>query len=336
MSFSFPTAAELRLIERELQPTLVGNRLGLQILPPDEDDHYLLEWEQLDNIRGLQQVRGLNGQPPKVQNLGSKKFLMEPGVYGEFIPIDENEITRRRTLGTFGDVINMDALVRIKQEQLMERRYNLMETIAWNLLVAGTFSVASKDGVVMHTDAYPIQTYTAGITWATAATATPLANLRSVKLLARGRGVSFGPDAMLCMNQTTFNLLMANTNSTDLFGRRIGGLGTLMGLDQVNMVLTGEALPNIRIYDAGYINDAGTFTLFIPDNKIVLVGKRPNGQVLGNMRYVRNANNDNEAPGPYTKVIDRVNEVPRIIEVHDGGSFGPVLWYPGSFLVMNV
>ena len=40
-------------------------------------DSHILSWEQRDNYKGLQQVRGLDGQPKRINNVGAKRFTME-------------------------------------------------------------------------------------------------------------------------------------------------------------------------------------------------------------------------------------------------------------------
>jgi len=77
----------------------------------------------------------------------------------------------------------------------------------------------------------------------------------------------------------------------------------------------------------------GTFTPFIPDNTAVVVGRRIDGSPIGNYKMVRNANNPGLAPGPYTKVIDRgETTVPRTIEIHDGHTGGPALFFPSAIV----
>lgn len=340
-AFAFPTAAELALIEQDKIPRLTQDRIGFQLMPLRDVDSHVLAWEQLDNYTGLQQVRGLDGHPPRVKRLGGKRFIMEPGVYGEFTTIDELELTTRRQYGTWGAPINIDDLVMGAQDHLLGRRLDRIEFIVWTLIVTGTFSVAGPSGAVIHTDAYTTQTYTAAVTWATAATATPLANLRDVQLLSRGRSVDFGAGAMAIMNRTTFNSLAANTNANDLAGRFTVLQNTVRSPNSINMILTGEGLPNIVVYDEGYIDEAGTFQLFVPNNRVVMVGRRLSGAPIGEYRMTRNVNNPGMAPGSYTAVIDRGAEgsgriVPRIIEVHDGHNGGPALYHPGSIVVMTV
>ena len=57
------------------------------------------------------------------------------------------------------------------------------------------------------------------------------------------------------MNQTDVNNLLNNSNSADLFGRRVNGLSTVNNLSDLNELLAGDDLPQIVVYDKGYLND---------------------------------------------------------------------------------
>lgn len=334
--FVYPSDVQLTQIAQTLLPRLQENRAGFNIFPMVDVDAHLLEWEQMDNYIGLQQIRGLNGDPIRVKPVGLKRFLMEPGTYGEYGLIDERELTTRRPMGQFSGRINITDLVLMRQNQLLLRRLDRIEHIIWTLLITGTFAVA--DGAItMHTDSYTFQTFTASVAWGTPATSTPLADLRTTQLKSRGYSVDFGGRSTLYMNRTTFNQLLSNTNAADLGGRKAAFGESINGPAGVNRVLGQDDLPNIQIYDQGYLDSSGVFQLFIPNNKALLVGARIGDQRVGEYRMTRNASNDNMAPGAYMRTIDRGQErIPRSIEVHDGHNGGPVIYFPSAIVVMTV
>ena len=336
-NYIYPSSYELMMIEREKIPRLTQNRPIFEILPLKNVDSAILVWEQLANITGIQQVRGLNGAPLSVNALGGTQKYGQPGVYGEFRTVDEAQLTLRRQWGSVQKPVDISDLVMENQDQLLERRLNRIEKNGWDLLNTGTFTATGKVGQILHTDTFPTQGVTANVPWATVATATPLADLRAAQLLARGHSVNFGRQAKLYMNQGTFNSFISNTNANDLGSKRTYGLASITGLDDVNRILTGDNLPNIVIYDEGWINDAGVFHLYIPDNTAVLVGVRQTGVPIGNYQFTRNANNPDMAPGPYMRVIDNLErELPRKIEIHDGHNGGPVLLFPAAIVQMTV
>lgn len=336
-TFVYPTSVELNQIAQDKMPRLTADRPIFDLFPIRNVDAHLLRWEQKDNYLGLQQLRGLNGDPPRIKRVGGKVYQMEPGVYGEFGRIDELELTTRRQWGTFNQPISIDDLVMEIQDQLLGRMLDRLEQIGWTLLTTGTFSVAGPTGQTIHTDSYTTQTFTAGTVWSTVATSTPIADFRAVQLLSRGKSVSFGAGSLAFMNRTTFNNMLSNTNSNDLGGRRVTGLAPVNNINGINQILAGEDLPSIVIYDEGYLDDAGSFQLYIPNGKVVVIGKRPAGQTVAEYRMTRNVNNANMAPGIYMKVFDRGDDaVPRTIDVHLGHNGGPVMYFPSAVVLMSV
>ncbi len=338
-TYQYPTNSELQLIDRELQAVLTFADPLFDVMPIVDVNAFDLLWDIPNNITGLTNLRGLNGQPGNVSRLGANRFKVRPGVYGEFLTIDEEEMTTRAQLGTWNIPIDVTDLVRECQDQLTNRRISLITKVGWLLLATGTFSVVNSTTGITHTDTYSPQTYDAS-TWSTASTATPLADFRAVQLKQRGKGVSFGKQAKAFMNRTTLNYMLANTNASDLAGKRQQGLAQPLSLADVNTLLTGEDLPTIVVNDDGYLNDSSTFVNFIADNKVVVVGYRPGGQKIADFAIARNANNPNVAPGPYMFVNDRTRgdarTVPPTIEIHGGFNGGPRLYFPNAIVDVDV
>jgi len=334
----FPTSIELHEIEQIIAPRMMAGRRGIELLPPTSSNSHIVEWEQKDVYGGMQQLRGLNGDPRKVPKTGGKRFMFAPGVYGEFEPIDEMEITKRRQWGSLNQMIKVDDLVRDAQEKLLVRRLNRIEYINWQLFLYGTFNVPTPaegaiPGGAVYRGSYATQTYASGISWVNHATSTPLADLRAMALLGRGKGVSFGPQATLLINQTTANHLLANTNPADLGAYRNFNAIQLDSVGGVNILLGTAGVPKIEVYDEGdFLQQGGPWTLYIPDLKGVLFGKRPSGVAYGKYLITRNANNLDLSGAPYTRMVDDPNRIPRQVDVHDGHNGGPALEFPGSIL----
>jgi hypothetical protein len=349
-TFTYPSSAELIEIAQDKMPRLIQDRPIFDIMPISSQDENVLMWEQDDNYQGLQQVRGLDGAPRRVKKTGMNRYSMIPGVYGEYEVIDETEITTRRRAGSFGTPVDISDLVMKVQDKLLLRRLDRIELIGWTLILTGTFSVSSPEGTLMHTDTFPLQSFAASTPWSTWASATPMADLRTIQLKSRGHSVDFGRKAKLFVNRKTANDILSNSNATDLYGRRTGQAagpalppgGTLNTIKDVNAVLMDQDLPEIVIYDQGYLSDgtdgnaAGSFQLFIPNGEAVLVGVRPAGQTIAQYRYTRNANMPDAAPGAYMRVIDTADyKVPRTVEVHDGHNGGPVIFFPSGIVKLT-
>ena len=339
-TFTYPTNAELTEIAQDKLPALQANRRIFDIMPIEEKDASVIIWDQLDNYTGLQSLRGINGAFPLIQQTGSKQFVERPGYYGEGELIDEIQLTERRQLGTFAQPVSIDDLVMEKQDKLLNRRLDRIEWIGWTLLTTGQFIVSTPMGIVAHQGAYTLQTFTASVAWATVATATPLADFSSVQLLARGHSVNLGATAKAYMNRVTYNYLRSNTNAADVYGRRVSGLATANNLESINQILLQDDLPTIVIYDEGYLNDAGTFVPWIPNNVVVVVGQRPAGQPVAKYIQTRNANHPTMAPGPFMWVKNMRGEdgngnAPSVA-VYDSHNGGPIIQFPSAVVLMRV
>lgn len=336
-TFTYATPIELREVEQTLLPTLVEDDPIFKVFPIVEANSSRLRWVQKDNYQGLQQVRGLNGQPKNVRMVGYNEYEFKPGYYGEFVTLDETELTERGKAASWDEPESIDDLVSDAQTFLLQRRLDRLRYIIFTLITTGTFSVPNGRGEVIHYDTFALKTLTAGVAWGTAATAAPTADIRAAQQLSLGQSVDFGSGAELWMNQATANALLANANANDFFGKRVGGGNTVNELGDINRILAGNNLPQIVVYDRFYIDDSGTVQKFIPNNKAILIGKRTNNAALGEYRMTRNMVNPRGEPGPYTKVVDtREWEVPGSVNVHDGHNGGPVIYFPGAIVVITV
>src|SRR4051812_24237724 len=111
VNYQYPTTRELREINPEKIQNLTRNRPTFSIFPITESPYWTLEWTQKDNWRGLQQLRGINGEPGSVKMYGERSYSAQPGVFGEFMTIDEKMMTLRAQQVPSGEPVNLDDLV---------------------------------------------------------------------------------------------------------------------------------------------------------------------------------------------------------------------------------
>jgi hypothetical protein len=342
VNYQYPSTAELISINAEKIQLLERQRPTFQFFPVVESDAWRLEWEQRDNWRGLQQLRGLNGQPSYVKMVGRKRFSAEPGVFGEFMTLDEKQLTIRANPENPGQPVRITDLVTERQDYLNNREMDLIEYIHWALLLTGTYVISGPTGAIF-TDQFPIQTVTFS-DWTDHANATPLKDLASLALgVTRGTSTVFDSGAVALMNLKTVQDMLFNTNPNDLGGMRVAMLGlfragTPLNLADVNDIFRQQNVPIVQSYDETYITEAGVITKWIPDNVASIVGRRTNGDPVGEYRMVRNMVNGG-APGRYEEVLDYTQgparKIPPSIEVHRGHNGGPVLFYPSAIVRAN-
>lgn len=345
MAFILPTSVELNEIAQDLIPRLQQDREIFDIMPIRTTDRSFVEWDQRDSYRGLQQIRGLGGEPQRVSKRGYNRYRMQPGVYGEFERFDEVELTEYRVAGSFDQPMDLREMVMLSQMRLLERRLDRIELTGWSALqgYVAVSQAAKLDGTgasgVMYTDTFPVQSFTASVPWLTYSSATPLADIRSLKLLHRGHSLRFDSTAKIYMNHGTVNKMLSNTNNADIYGRRVASLATANSLEGVNGIFMNDDLPQIVAYDESYLDETGAYQLFIPDNTGILVGKRPGNVPVCEYYYTRTVNNPGFAPGPYMDVVDNLSrngQFPRSIDVHDGHNGGISPIYPSAIVVMHL
>lgn len=335
VNYLYPTTRELREINPEKIQDLTRNRPTFEIFPTTTSELWTLEWTQKDGWRGFQQLRGLNGEPSYVKMVGERAFSAKPGVYGEFMTVDETMMTLRAQQVPSGQPVDITELVTERQDLLNFRETELLEFIHWKALLDGQFTFVGPTGAT-YGDVFPIQTAVFS-DWSDLTNATPILDLMGLKVLSSGKSVSFGTGARIYMNSVTLSYLLRNQNANDLGGHMaiaVGGVKANKTLEEVNSVLAGFNLPTIVEYDEGYLAEAdGAFTKWIPNDVMSIVGQRTNGDRLGEYRMVRNAQNPNMAPGRYEEVIDHLGtRIPRLIEVHRGHNGGLVIFY-GSAII---
>lgn len=338
-TYLFPTSAQLERLEREIEPVMTLDDPIFQMLPIERKTSAMVIYDVADDLFGLMQGRGYNAEYPSVPNVGRTQRVKKPGVYGEHMPIDELEMTVRAQFSQFSAApIDISDLTTERQQILQHRHYQRMRWLGWTLISTGQYVAMDALGTVIDSDSFLPQRFTSDVPWATHATAKPLADIRAAQLLSEGTGVDFGPESELWMNRRTFNDMEANTNADDLGGKKEALGSSLTGLAAVNTVLARDGLPQIKIYHEGYRPSKGAWSLWIPDGRFILKGRRRSGAGIGSFLITANAELDGRADF-FVKVVDTGapnGEPPRKIKVFRGFNGGPVLRYQNSVVIGDV
>ena len=137
MPFVYPTDVELREIESDFVAEETTTDPIFADFPIVDSNSHTLAWETYDATTGLQQVRGLNGQPGRVQRKGIKGYLAEPAVFGEVLELDEKYMTEARPIGQLTGKINLDAEILRLHRQLVARDVTRKRCSIWTLLTTG-------------------------------------------------------------------------------------------------------------------------------------------------------------------------------------------------------
>ena len=355
LNFTYASPAAMTEILPDLITNDLEDREGMKLFPAVNSPTFEVRWIQKDSYGGLQQFRGLDGSPSKVNRVGMTSYLYEPGVYSEFMTITERELLTR-AIPTRPDIpVPVQDLIKESDDQLIKRQGDRMEYNVWTLLATGTLTIPlpGPNGVTVYTDTYPIQQYTATPLWSSFSTATPLLDFQNVQQLSVGHSVDLGSGATAYMNRYTANLLLRNSNTADFAGRRDQYGATLNNVGAYNSYFGGQGLPQIKVVDSGFppypvngviTNPGVQFQKFIPNGIVIVVGRRPNNAPVGNTQMTLQAMMPGASfsSGPYRFVKDSSRglncavEVPPRIEVHHGWNGGLSISYPSAVVTMKV
>lgn len=335
-----PTAAELVQLQMELFPRYLEGRVGLEIMPFAETDLPAIVLHQPDIFKGLQAFRGL-AKPtmvvPERYNPYGTMCQVEPGYWGEHDEIGEEIMTKWGGVGSCNTILDTTQYITWIQQRLLERRANRIEYNIWQVLAFGRYTALNQSGQIIHEAQFNIQNVSAGVPWTNFAGSFPLRDFRAIQLLGRGTSARFDTCARAYMNRETANLLFSNTNPQDVGRVGLSACCIFMSPEQINQQFAAQGLPQIVVYDEGYIDDNGSFNTFIPFGYVIVVGCRPGGVPIGHYWLTRNAVGCSITSGFWQKLVDTCDrEVPRRIKVFDGHNGGPALEYPRATVVLRV
>lgn len=334
-----PTAAEVQRLQMELFPRYLAGRLGLEILPFKSTEMPNIVFQQPDNFRGLQPFRGLDKPTqhiPKRYNPWGTLCQIEPGYWGEHDDLNEEIMTKWGGIAC-NTMLDLTEYTTMLQNQLLERRANRIEYSIWQSLVFGRYTALNSSGQVIHEGEFNIQNTSVPVPWTNFASSFPLRDFRQIQLLGRGTSTRFDSCARAYMNRVTANALMSNVNVQDVGRVGLSACCTFMSPAQINEQFMAQGLPQIQIYDEGYLDDSGGFNVYIPDGYVVIVGCRPGNVPVGHYWLTRNAVGCSVTSGFWQKLMDSCDrEIPRKITIADGHNGGPALEYARSVVVMRV
>lgn len=331
-TFTYMSNASLTMIGMAYQANLNATDPIFQQFPIKNGETNVVTWKQKDYAKGRMQIRGLNGHAPRVSALGDNTYLMQPGYYGEHVPIDETAMTIRSANTDFTKVINIDTLVMDANYQLEVRQGIAQRQVLWDLVTKGYFSVLDANGTISHAGSWNQKVLTSAVSYSNLAAATPFADLLSLPILARGYSVNLGSAAKVYGNQQTINNIVNNQNPLDFGKKFILGGASVNSLADVNLILGNQGLPSLNVWDEGWYDDFNTFQLNIPNNTLVVFGKRLDNDPLGSFTLTTGVGG---GPSSYTKVIDKTgpnDAPPPSIQVHKGFNGGPELHYPNAII----
>ena len=314
-------------------------RLGMKLLPLKERDETTLTYERHRVIRGLQGARGENGPTTPATMPGSDKFTVDPGRFGSHFLITEKDLENRRKVGSWTE-FDSDSALTAKATTILNQLYlDRIEYNIFTLLLEGAIEILDDNGRQVFYDIYDIKKSTPSPTLDNQSTATPLRYLRELlELIERGTSIDFRGGTIL-MNRVTLNVILGNTNATDIGGLKMQYGSNVLSLKDINEIFLANDLPALEVYDEGYYpQPEGTaFQKFIPNGKALLLGKRKDGEAIGEYTLTRAAQNgDDSSPGMWFTVRDKRDRAPAKIILECGHNGGGRIFYPEGVCALTL
>jgi hypothetical protein len=321
-----------KIAEQKLRNVGTSGRLGLELLPIVKENATTITYEQLQPFRGLMAARGMGGPAGRAQLPGATSWSVSPGYYATTTDFRERDLLERRQVGDWTQFDRNGNMTSEASDLILQQMYDRMEENAFRLLATGGFEVRTQGGTVSFQDVYNVPVYVPGVPYSTLATAAPLAHIRLVIAdIENGVSVDFR-NGTLVMNRVTVNAILNNANAADLGGKRIEGGNTTNGLDQLNEILAADDLPAIQVYNKGYFPEGvGAHVKFLRDGEIVLVGRREDGEPIGESvitNAVQAAGASGEpAPDWFVQIDDQRAKTPPFLSVTGGFNGGARLYH---------
>jgi hypothetical protein len=327
-----------KLAERRI-PRAMEDRLGLKIFPLGTVNETKLIYERLDLWRGLQYARGVGGTFGRLKRPNVSQLQVDPGHYGDIYQITEADLESLRQIGSWTEFDTQGDHTKRATTWLTERFLDRVEKNIWDICLTGTFEAATEGGTPLMTPVFEIDAATPPTLFNNLSASTPRRWLHEqiIRLNQRGFAVDYSKAIFAC-NSNTAKMILDNTNAADIGGRRLAPSVTVNSLEEVNSILLSNGIPKITCYDGvWYPEGTGGPNLFIPDGKMVLAGRRKDGEQIGQYRLTKSAFNKNSAPGEFYQVLDyRDTTGDARIDIKMGHNGGPVPLYVEAMSVFNV
>jgi hypothetical protein len=237
-----------------------------------------IEYDMTFDDTGMTPATGLNDPTPVRAKQQVQHMSFTNQEWREKKIIDREKIAKLRAPGTSLEQMWAEEYMVESMIELNQRLETRIEWMRWQAL-KGSIVIPATSSKPQQTLNYGVpggQLPTASTLWSTIATANPLQDIDNWKLIFRGTGARA---SKIIVNQKVDNYLKQNANIQNLL-RTVYGRD-VMAADSLAFVMKNQLNGlDYEVYDAGYLDDTGTFNPFIPDNACVIVGEGMTGNLM--------------------------------------------------------
>ena len=296
-------------------------------------------WDVLEPTIGMTKVSSMDAAPKLVPQRVRKTITHKPLYMKEALELNETKLTLTSKLGTRDARAGME-LVYNAVDQLQDRLDTFIESACLEMLT-GTLRVEGKDRVDygFTTAQKPDVKTTSGYSGAywNEENANPIADIRKACEVLRYKGARGITLVMDVASSVYLSIACSDLLKQSQFAVSVGPEKVAELLPGI----VGCGITEVILGNQGYADDNGDLHSFIPEGKVFLVGKLPNGQEIGAFRTVPNIYNgiDNAKGGRFVVVNNEYERsggsIPKVTIT--AGIYGlPVLYRPDLVVSMTV
>ena len=250
--------------------------IGAGYLPDNNRDFtnsQSISWRTVAGVKGKAPLIVQGQDAPLDNREATTKYTADPAFIKLTAQIDEADFCRLQDLRDPTEMqLAGEELFAISAYRLWLKVQIQKEYLRWKAINNDLTAYTDSDtGVQLAVD-YGLGAVTnAGTNWATIASATPLVDIRTKLRAFAGTGAQM---VDIVMNQVNANYLFSNEDFRDLVRQSnlAPELATFDVLKRMVQLPGGIRLRNIVVYDDGFKDSSGTYTRFIPDNRVHFIG----------------------------------------------------------------
>lgn len=331
-----PSVSALSLVINEFQadPSTYRSRELLPVEPEYTPED--IEWDAYGAVAGMTKAHVMDSDPQVIDFPVVKHYKEKTAFWKEASILDESTLMKVKMLGTF----NQRAGKQLISKRLEQHNYRLETRIEWANWQALFGTLTINENNVKRTIDYLIpganKPSVFSTVWSDDA-ADIIGDLRTLANLFRTNHTGAG-NPTVWINSTQLGWILVNdailaavSQSPALMG---GGVSAILNYIKVQV----GNISGFEVYDGEYTDDSGNYTKFIPDEKILLVGKGPAGEKFGAFKTTLSLHNgtiDSPQPGKFAFYKDETRDELNPKVIMGAGIYGiPVIYHP-SWLVIG-
>jgi hypothetical protein len=308
MPLLFPTTMEVSHIVRN-RSVDTSQFIGTSFCPVVNEWSKDILYDVLEASKGMTKAHAIGTDPKTATLAGQSRKRMGTGYWKETYRINEEELLFAREAGTYNDRAGRDRVLQ-RAKEMDDRLETRLEWLRWQPMVAGQL-VVDENGVKYTVDyTLPNDNKPELLNderWSVVDKAKPITNLSTWMRLFRGSGAR-GVEAYF--NQTVAGYLAQNTVIQNLLKNT--QYAKMLSPDNIAEALN-LLFPKLKMtcYDEGYADENGTFQPFIPDDRFVIRGQGPIGELMMDFAStitLHNGTLEKPQPGKFAVIEDKSGE----------------------------